>query len=145
MKGNTVVPDDHHISRLAQPGKCIDGRVTAAAFRLRDDETYLSVNWLESLGLPTRTTQIQAIQSVLGSKLSLRPSARIAVLNVGKTRNHVTESSGLELEVLHQPEPDDPSHSGIHGLLTKNDPRALWIETLIANTIEIEDVYPAVP
>lgn len=50
--------DDHHVVRYC-PLRVLDndGRPTLVAFDLRDDESYLSVNWLEYF----RDTQRSAV------------------------------------------------------------------------------------
>ena len=56
---------------------------------------------------------------MLGTKLKVGSTAKIAVLNVGDTQDHVRQNSqdDRDLRVLHRPDepPDkpDPSHSGI--------------------------------
>ena len=83
MKGD-VVPDDHHIARLCG-GSHIreDGTIAATAFKPRPGEAYLSVNWLEFLGLADRAAQLDEVRHVLASKRGVGASARLAVLNVG--------------------------------------------------------------
>lgn len=54
MKGDTV-PDEHHITRLCGGSHVReDGTIAATAFKPRQGEAYLSVNWLEMLGLADR-------------------------------------------------------------------------------------------
>ena len=47
---------------------------------------------------------------------SVAARAKIAVLNVSALRDAVLTSTGASLRVLHEPAPDGPSHSGIHGI-----------------------------
>ena len=124
MKGD-FVPDADHVARLCG-GSHIreDGSVAATAFMLRPGETYLSVNWLEHLGLVDRASQIAEIRRVLSSKRSIGATAKISVLNVGAIRAIVLRDrqGRSELMVLHEPEiepgrPQDPSHCGIFGVL----------------------------
>jgi hypothetical protein len=105
-------------------------------------EEYLSVNWLESLGLADRDPQIAEIRRVLEAKgFKIGSQARLAVLKAGRLRGHVASASRDRrmLEILHKPEPLDPSHAGIFGLRPD--------DTLIAELIAevVQDVYPAKP
>ncbi len=137
------VPPDHHVSRYCRGGSLLNGEVTGASFFLKDDEEYLSVNWLEFLGLDNRDGEIEEVRRVLATKLTLGSTAILAVLNVGDTQDHVRQNSqdDRDLRVLHRPDepPDkpDPSHSGIFD--TKRD------EQLIAELIAeiVIDTYAA--
>ena len=148
MKGDRV-PNTAHITRYCSGGRVKrDGSISGEAFRLRQKagytEEYLSVNWLEHLGKHSREEEIAEIQAVLAAKLTggIRPSARIALLNVGETLDRVRDNSedSRNLQVLHEPEsgpPPDPSHSGIHGLRLED----ALIGDLIAMTVK--EVHPA--
>ena len=118
MKGDTI-PDQNHISRLCLPKHVDNEQIQATAFQLRPpNEDFLSVNWLEFLNCQSRESEIEEMQKVYCAKLDVKPRAKIAVLNVGEVRKKVlTESpDGRNLEVLHNPSMNDPSHSGIYNL-----------------------------
>ena len=136
------VPDTDHISRYCGGAQVHeDGHISGTAFRLRESEEYLSVNWLEYLALANRHFQIEEIRRVLGAKLKLGSRARLAVLNAGQLREHVASASPDRrmLDILHKPEPLDPSHAGIFGL----PPDDRLIAELIAEVVQ--EVYPAKP
>ena len=113
------IPPDHHVSRYCGGASILNGEITGASFRLRDDDEYLSVNWLESLRLGDRDGEIEEVKRVLGTKMNLGSTAKIAVLNVGDMQDHVRQNSqdDRDLRIFHRPDepPDkpDPSHSGI--------------------------------
>jgi hypothetical protein len=136
-----VVPDSDHVSRYCKPTSCTERQVpTSAAFQLRSTERFLSVNWLEFLGLQSRREEIAEIQRILESKFSrIATAGRIAILNVGQTRKHVTDNTldRKMLTVLHEPQADDPSHSGIYGLEAGD----LFVAELIAEVVV--ETYPA--
>jgi hypothetical protein len=118
MKGDTI-PDQNHIARLCLPKHVDNEQIQATAFQLRPpNEDFLSVNWLEFLNCQSRESEIEEMQKVYCAKLDVKPRAKIAVLNVGEVRKKVlTESpDGRNLEVLHNPSMNDPSHSGIYNL-----------------------------
>ena len=139
MKGDKL-PASDHIARLCMPKSCADGEIQASAFILRKDELSLSVNWLEFLKCPTRESEIVAICEVYKKKFNRVPTnAKIAILNIDKTCSHVHDASedNRILNILHEPEEKDPSHSGIFGM-NQDDP-------LIAELIceMIQENYPA--
>lgn len=134
------VPDSDHISRYCGGAHIHeDGRISGVAFRLRESQQYLSVNWLEYLALADRQSEIKEVRRVLGEKLNLGSRARLAVLNTGQLLRHVASATPdrTMLDVLHEPEPEDPSHAGVFGL--RQD------DTLIAELIAevVQETYPA--
>ena len=86
MKGN-LVPEQDHISRYASAMRCTeDGEVTGAAFMLRHNEEFLSVNWLEFFHLDNRQEEIRAVRNALRVKLGAK--AKIAIMNIGEIINY---------------------------------------------------------
>lgn len=140
MKGDRV-PDQDHVARYCPPSRFTeDGRITGAAFQLRPGEKELSVNWLEFLSPAGRDVQIREIRKVLALKMSrVSTAAKIALLNVGQMCDHVcaNSSDGRSLEVLHIPEQDDPSHSGIFNYREDD----ILIADLIAEIVQ--ETHPA--
>ncbi len=134
------IPPDHHISRHCKKSSLSESNdVTAASFYLRSNDDYLSVNWLEFLGLGDRDSEIAEIRRVLSTKITPGSTAKIAVLNVGQMKDHVRKNSQdrRDLRVLHRPDepPDkpDPSHSGIFD--TSQDQLSLT-ELIVQKVIE---------
>ena len=137
MKGDPI-HDQDHISRYCSAIRCTEnGQVTGTAFRPRQVDEYLSVNWLEFFHLADRQEEIREIRKVL--RLEPGAKAKIAVLNVGETISYVRTQSpdARNLSVLHEPEEDDPSHSGIYGFR--------YDDHLIADLIAemVQETYPA--
>ncbi len=139
MTGDKL-PHEHHIARYCGRRHVLEGQVLPSAFHLRlhMDEQYLSVQWLEYLRQPDRTSEVTEIRRILASKLTMRPPELIAVLNIGETINHIQNCRNLSIKILHEPEPGDPSHSGIHDTIQD--------EIMIAELIveRILETYPAV-
>ena len=133
MKGDRI-PDSHHIGRYCKPSTIADGQIQATAFMLRRDEESLSVNWLEFLNCTNREKEVVELRKIYSSKLSVGARAKIAILNVGEVREKVlTESPDRRnLEVLHNPTEDDPSHSGIYNLREDDE----LIAELILETVK---------
>ena len=117
MKGETI-PDQNHIARFCRPMQAPEGQIQATAFMLRADDESLSVNWLEFLDCSNRENEITKMRTIYSETFTVGARARIAILNVGEVRKKVlTESQdGRNLEVLHTPLMNDPSHSGIYNL-----------------------------
>lgn len=117
MKGEKI-PDQNHIARFCRPWQVHEEQIQATAFMLREGEEYLSVNWLEFLNCSNRENEITKLRTIYSETFTVGARAKIAVLNVGDVHEKVlTESpDGRNLEVLHDPAMNDPSHSGIYNL-----------------------------
>ena len=133
MKGDKI-PDQNHIARYCSPKHNSDGQIQATAFMLRSGEKSLSVNCLELLNCSSRGNEVAQIRRIYEAKLSVGARARIAILNVGEVRNHVLDESPdrRNLEVLHDPQSEDPSHSGIYNLREEDE----LIAELILETVQ---------
>jgi hypothetical protein len=137
MKGDTI-PDQHHIARLCRP-KCIspDEKIQASAFMVRVGEESLSVNWLEFLKSSSRENEIAELQNIYSKKFNkVEVRAQIAVLNVGEVREKVLAESPdrRNLKVFHNPEVNDPSHSGIYNL--RHDDEIIITELILESVQE---------
>jgi hypothetical protein len=132
MKGDKI-PDQDHIARLCLPKNISDEQIQATAFIVRVGEESLSVNWLEFLKCLNRQSEIAELRKTYPAKLNVGAKAKIAVLNVGKVCQKVlTESPDRRnLKVLHDPQSNDPSHSGIYNLKEDDE----LIAELILETI----------
>jgi len=133
------IPDKDHISRYCKPSSIDNGEIQAAAFLIRKNEPNLSVNWLEFLECKNRKKEIKKIREIYSTKLVVKHTAQLAVLNVGKMREHVKRESpdGRNLDVQHIPSINDPSHSGIFNV----KPDQELIAELILETVQ--ETYPA--
>lgn len=131
------LPQQDHTARYCPRSKLTEDDIPApTAFHLRRGETYLSVEWLESLNQESRNEAIAEVIAILSGKLRLGATAKLAVLNVGHVCRYVREASMYSIRFVHEPEPEDPAHSGIHD--TAQD------EMLIAELIieKVEEIYP---
>ncbi len=118
MKGDKISQEDN-IARLCRPKYVApDGQIQAGAFMLRAGEESLSINWLEILNCSSRANEIAEVRRIYALKFSVGAMAKIALLNVGEVRQKVLIESldKRELEILHDPETEDPSHGGIYNL-----------------------------
>jgi len=125
MKSDQI-PDQDHIARYCSFRRLSDdGQPEPTAFMLKParpaepPEESLSVNWLEYLECPDRTSKIAEIRRIYRETFDVGAQAKIAILNVGEVCDKVrTESPDRRiLQVLHDPiVTKDPSHSGIYNL-----------------------------
>ena len=136
MKGDPL-PDRDHISRYCRFTTLVNDQPSGASFMLRPAEEFLSVNWLEFFGVEGRQEQMTQVRKDI--RLKLAPRAKFAVLDVGNVIEYVKENGpdNRILSVLHEPNEDDPSHSGIHGYGLEDD----WIADLISEVVQ--ETHPA--
>ena len=84
------LPPGDHVARFCDRRYISENDgVEPGAFMLRKVEEYLSVQWLEHLGKPSRREEISEVRKILSGHLKIRRPSKIAVLNVGKTCDHV--------------------------------------------------------
>lgn len=119
------VPAGDHIARYCGASHVDeDGEIDGSAFRLRRNEEYLSVNWLEFLDSESET-QLELLREVYRKKFErVGTNAKIAKLNTSQLIEFVrTESpSSVQLEIRHKPErPVDLSHCGIFNIPENDD------------------------
>jgi len=138
MKGDPI-PDPHHVVRLCKPKHIDEGVIQAGAFMLKMGEENLSVDWLEYLNCSTRENEINEVRHIYSEKFNRVPAhALIAVLNVGKLREKVHKESGRNLNVLHNPEVNDPAHSGVYDL--KQDDEMI-AELILESVLETHSAH----
>lgn len=135
------LPDESHVVRYAAPRHIHDdGSVDGYIFRLRPQESGLSVNWLEYFSSLTKPQQLEQVRQI--SRLNLRRNGRLAELSVDLARQEL-----LNLAFLHRPLEAtdqylaDPSHSEIIGLPPGDSPQAALIGDMIAALVQ--NLHPA--
>ena len=137
MKGDPL-PNTDHVARFCDRKYITENNnVGPGAFMLRKDEEYLSVQWLENLGIETANEKMKELKQIFAKYLKIRPPAQIAIINVGHTCGYVAGESEYLIRILHQPEPNNNAHSGIFDTM-QNDEE---IAELIRQTIL--EIYPA--
>ena len=143
------LPDAAHVVRYVRPSHIReDGDVDGRAFRLREGEAGLSVNWLGYFAGLSKPEQINEVRRF--SRLSLSRNGRFAELNVGDVKQAVrAELPELpRLRFVHDPpaangaHEADPSHSLVVGLPRPADSRmAAAVGDLIAR--RVQELHPA--
>lgn len=120
MKGEAL-PGGDNVARLCG-GSHLDpetGKPAPGAFMLREDESYLSVNWLEYFAQHSHEDRLSEIRQALASKRTVGKTAILALLNVGLAIRQVGNNPLLTFthEPIEPPEqPVDQSHSGINNI-----------------------------
>ncbi len=130
------IPNDDHISRLCFPKHVDEGQVQPTAFLLRKGEPELSVDWLEILNCTGREEEVAKLRDVYSSRLAVKATAKVAILNVGEACENVREGSpdNRQLDVLHDPIGDDISHSGIYNLIEDDELIAELLLEIVCET-----------
>jgi hypothetical protein len=142
------IPDEHHVSRhvknkLIYPTLNGERRVDSLAFRLRPDEIYVSVDWVEYFQGDLRQ-QLDTIRNVLINlrRFNIKKNSALAVVNVYEIKA-AGQKGGCELSVLNLGNQYDPSHSGIYGLPQNPDDEFILEE--IAIHARVEDAWSNPP
>ena len=114
-----AIEQNHNVVRYAGHGKIdpITGNVVREAFRLREMDKGLSVNWLEYFADNSKQEQLKKVmQDMKSSDWSIGVKGLYAELNVGETINEVLNECGIAIDFSHDPEDKNPSHALIQGL-----------------------------
>ena len=104
--------DCARFTKLAQVYE--DNVVDGSAFALRDGEAYLSVNCLNLFASAGTETQLRELRATLRSKMNVRQSHRLSIVNVGRTKKRL-RAHKYEVDFRHMPEPNDATHCGVFG------------------------------
>jgi hypothetical protein len=125
MKGGKGknLPDEDHVIRYVPWSRLLKDEdlnvlgFLPQAFQLRPEEDYLSINWLQYYD-GDRYTQIRlsvwAIRSSFVKPLGAKSA--FAIGNVAEVKE-TCQAFGNRVRVVHEPEPNNPGHSGIRQLL----------------------------
>lgn len=86
--------------------------VLSAAFRLRDEETFLSATWAEHFD-GAHDEQVEAgIRAIRGSKLKVKPKSGFAVGRVAEI-DGACRGYGHKVRFLHEREDDNEAHAAL--------------------------------
>jgi hypothetical protein len=116
----TNLPDEDHVMRYVPWGKLLKDEhdnvlgFLGEAFKLKPDEPYLSVNWLEWFG-GNRDANIRASVKTFRSTLTVGFKSAFGIGNVAKIKE-VCRANGASVRIVHEPRDDNNSHSGIRRL-----------------------------
>ncbi len=148
MMGSGDLPDAAQVVRYVRPSHIREnGSAAGKAFRLREGETGLSVNWLDYFAGLSKPEQLNEVRRFSG--LSLSRNGRFAEINVGVVKRAVSaELPELPmLRFVHDPpaangaHEADPSHSLVIGLPPFSDLSSKVVGNLIAR--RVQELHPA--
>ena len=133
-----VLPDDANVVRYVRPTQIDGDTVDGSAFRLRANESGLSVHWLEIFEDLAKTEQLDEVRRL--SRLSMSRNGRLAELNVGEAIQHISDMLDSP-RIVHSPldatdhYEADPSHSEFLGLPDSESPEAALLGDMIAELV----------
>lgn len=135
------LPDESPVVRYAAPRHIHDdGSLDGYIFRLRPQESGLSVPWLKYFSHLTKPQQLAQIRRL--SPLNLRRNGRLAESSVGLTRQELPDLAFLSQPLpATEQSPADPSHREIAGLPPGASPQAALIGDLMAALVQ--NLHPA--
>ena len=135
MKPLSNLPDDNHVMRYVAWGRLRkdgdDHRVLGflpEAFRRRENEEFLSLNWLEWFGGEPES-QIKASVLMFRETIDVGTKSAFGIGNVNKIKE-VCRAYGASVRIVYEPESNNPAHAGIRRL--PRDDFAL-LEALVAD------------
>ena len=109
------------------------------AFRLREGEEYLSAAWIEHAATHSREADIAAtVEAFKASGLTVRPSHRFAVGNVGRIRE-ACATHRQKVRISHEPEHLFDAHASVRQFNSDNDE----LLELLAEEAWAEMCYPS--
>jgi hypothetical protein len=116
----TNLPNEDHVMRhvsWTRLRKDEDDNILGflpGAFERNENHASLSVNWLEYFE-GDRQNKIEASVKIFRKTITVRPKSAFGIGNVGKIKE-VCRSNGANVRIVHEPEENNPSHSGIRRL-----------------------------
>ena len=142
---NVKIPSDHHVARYIKATLVHGDYADGSAFILRENESGLSVNWLEAFNSNDLCFQLSEVRRL--SRIRLSTNGKFAKLNVGNTKQYVhtrAENAGISvsLEFLKVPLGKtskweaDLSHAEITGIPPRNSVEAAVIGDFIAKSVQ---------
>ena len=157
MTGDPI-PDEHYVARHLTKTRIANGLPAEHAFMPQEGEHEVSVNWLGLYDKPTQEAQLDCVRAVLDRKRTVRPSCRLALLNVGAAKQAVRDALGdealgvsggaAEIDVVEDPITDatdpsrnDPSHA--HIVLPELPADHETAAAALRGIVRLEDMRPA--
>mgnify|MGYP005994149741 CR=1 FL=1 len=137
------IPETDSLARYCGASKILDNKPIGAAFNLRPNEEYLSVNWLEFYNNDDRIKQIEKVVADVNRAKKTGSTSKLALFNMSTAIAAVKAITkhAIQLSATHEPisVPSNQSHAGLHGYLLDN----ATVENVLAEIVD--DVVPARP
>lgn len=125
MKNQRLQPDNHVVryvpfGKLRRDENDIPVGVLWTAFKLRNNEPYLSTTWLEYFA-GSKSEQITgAIRAVRASRLGVTPKSGFAIGRVGAIAATCAERNH-RIRIVHEPEDDNKAHAAVRRMPRDDD------------------------
>jgi hypothetical protein len=125
----TYLPDEHHVVRYVPWARLRKDEndnvigVLGAAFRLREDEEYLSATWAEFSEGERPECIVSAVKIIRASALQVTTRSGFAVGNVGRVKAVcLSDQKRHRIRVSHEAEDDNRAHVALRGWPRDNEP-----------------------
>ena len=124
----TYLPAEDHVVRYvpwARLRKDEDDNVIGvlgAAFRLRDDEEYLSATWAEYFAGSHADRVAAAIRVLRASEMTVTARSGFAIGNVNSVKETcLADRRRHKIRIIHEPEADNEAHTALRGWPRDNE------------------------
>jgi hypothetical protein len=148
FNADNVPADDHHVIRYvpwAKLRKDEDDNVIGVlwvAFRLRDDEEYLSATWMEFFPGTKSICVKGAVQAIRASNMTVSPKSGFAIGNVRAVKTTcAADRQKHKIRIIHEREDDNHAHAALRGWPRDNEDLLnliaddIWNETVLNKNI----------
>jgi hypothetical protein len=116
--------------------------VFGAAFRLRDDEDYLSATWAEFFSGDYNSRIAAAVRAIRASNIKVTPRSGFAIGVVALIKEAcLNDPKQHRIRVIHEAADDNPAHAALRGWPRDNDDLLslladeVWCETVLNASI----------
>ena len=112
-----TLSDHHNVARHCPKQRVseITGLPKVAAFKLKSDESYLSVNWLEYFHEHNFDIALIGVRCAMTKKRrNIGEESYFAILNVGNVRNAISRIQKCVPQITREATKLDKSHAGIY-------------------------------
>ena len=130
--------NESHVARYCSFSRLKDGHPEPAAFMIRNDESFLSTNWIEYFEMPDLKKGMKKVRDEFQKHHNMTKKGRFVVLNVGDTKKTIKIGHGTELRIEDLQEESYPSHTGIWFLQEDN----LVISTILSEMVRPHNIHP---
>jgi hypothetical protein len=126
----TYLPDDHCVVRYVPWARLRKDEndnvvgVLGAAFRLRNNEEYLSATWAEFFSASGCDENLAcAVRAIRASDMDVRPKSGFAVGKVGPIKARcLADQKRYKIRVIHERTSDNPGHAALRLWPRENEP-----------------------
>ena len=106
------IPNIDHIICYCSPNTFRNNRIISTAFDIRDNEEFVSVNWISNK-IDIRAGLEQTKSILLKKEFRLKQNGRFVVFNVGIIKSYIHKSIGIKISIRHVFSSGNPTHAGI--------------------------------